>query len=109
MKKYWLLALIWTGFIFYLSSKTAPASSIGQGDSLFGYIAHFYLFGILGVLYYLSLKEAQVKREYFLALILLIGYALFDETHQLFTPGRTFQIIDLAIDSFSGLIIFYFK
>ena len=52
---------------------------------------------------------SEVKREYFLALILLIGYALFDETHQLFTPGRTFQIIDLAIDSFSGLIIFYFK
>jgi len=44
-----------------------------------------------------------------LAAGLAFGYALLDETHQLFVPGRTFQLLDLGLDGLGislGLLIF---
>jgi VanZ family protein len=42
------------------------------------------------------------------SLVLVLGiselYALSDEIHQLFVPGRTFQLMDLALDLLGGVI-----
>ncbi len=38
-----------------------------------------------------------------LVVIIAMLYALSDETHQLFVPGRAFQVIDLVVD-FLGVL-----
>jgi len=42
------------------------------------------------------------------SLVLVLGltelYALSDEIHQLFVPGRTFQLMDLVLDLLGGVI-----
>ena len=42
------------------------------------------------------------------SLVLVLGltelYALSDEIHQLYVPGRTFQLMDLALDLLGGVI-----
>ena len=39
-----------------------------------------------------------------LALIIALGYALTDEIHQIFVPGRAFQLIDLTVNFFGILL-----
>ncbi len=39
-----------------------------------------------------------------LGIIICILYALSDELHQILTPGRTFKIYDIIIDSLGSVI-----
>ena len=40
----------------------------------------------------------------FLPLVLAIGYGLFDEIHQSFVPTRTFQVVDLVLNSAGAIL-----
>jgi len=70
--------------------------------------AHFFIFGILGVLAvnaYKSLKIRDNGKVAILAFATCVIYAITDEVHQLFVPGRAFEFTDIIIDS-SGSFIF---
>ncbi len=97
----WGPALIWMALIFYLSAQsqlpTAPESWL---DTLLKKSAHFLVYAVLARLYlrglgfYRSLPVPAAG----LALLLAALYAVTDEFHQAFTPGRTPRVTDWLID-----------
>lgn len=130
---WWLLTLIWCYVIFFQSSKPAVESSSESTmivdlinrhfKGSFGYgkvvvsenfvrkSAHFLEYYILGSLLFMSFlrRDKLFKTIYFAALSGLF-YALSDEIHQYFVPGRAMRLLDVVIDSaglFTGIYILY--
>lgn len=65
-------------------------------------VAHFSIYMLLGVLSYMLFKVGYEKREKFSALYAILmcaAYAITDEVHQIFVPGRSGMIRDVLIDS----------
>lgn len=64
-------------------------------------MAHFTEFFLLGCSCYLALTSfTRIGRRALLYLILFcIAYAISDEVHQLFVPGRCLQLQDIIVDS----------
>ena len=67
--------------------------------------AHFFLYFFLGVLVIHALKMIGVawRRGWILALLICILYAISDEVHQMFVPGRGPQVRDVLIDGAGSL------
>ena len=61
-------------------------------------LAHTFEYFILGFLVFKNLKNFDIKNKYTITLLFCFGYAVFDEIHQLFINGRTFQIYDIIMD-----------
>ncbi len=68
--------------------------------------AHFLEFALLGILVYYLVKSYNLPLK--LCVVISLAYALIfaisDEVHQLFIPGRSGRIVDVIID-FGGSII----
>lgn len=105
---YWLPTFIWAVVIFSFSSLTTPSTSrIFWQDFIVKKSAHIIIYSIFTVLVHRSLKNTtSLKGNYlFLAsLCIVILYAISDEFHQSFTPGREPTLRDAIIDSVSSLI-----
>ena len=69
-------------------------------------LAHFSIFGFLGLVLSIIFTTIGFEKSKVFALALSIStiYALFDEFHQLFVPGRGAEFKDVLID-FSGALI----
>ena len=109
-----ILVIIWMTFIFIMSSFNSTESSNQSSfivDIITNFIkisnvelltliirklAHFTEYFILGMLVYNMTTSYNKKRH--LAIIICFMYALSDEIHQLFVPGRSCQILDMTID-----------
>lgn len=65
-------------------------------------LAHFTLYFILGLLVFNYIKYFNNK-TILISLIICILYAVTDEIHQLFIPGRAGQVFDVFIDTFGSL------
>ena len=120
-----LFAVLWMGFIFYMSHQPAKISS-AQSDNVMHIIkkvskseeiknninsfivrkgAHMFLFCVLGILLFGSVYNGDnILKSVFIALLLAFLYACSDEYHQTFVVGRTGQFNDVLID-FSGAFI----
>ena len=63
--------------------------------------AHLLVYFVLGYLMIYTLKEFRLvdKRTYIYAVILCMLYAVSDEVHQYFVPGRSAGVIDVVIDT----------
>jgi VanZ family protein len=79
------------------------AASVDLCHNLIRKAAHFTEYGIL---FWLLVRGPMVRRPY-LALMLCVVYALTDEGHQAFAPGRTASLYDVALDS-SGALFSHF-
>lgn len=96
---YWLPAVLWAGLIFYLSGRTG-----GELHSLFPFFTsfdwgHLVAYFVLGFLISLAIRKTwQVKHPVFVTVLLCLLYGISDEIHQIYVPGRTFQLIDLVND-----------
>lgn len=92
-------ALVIMGLIFALSSIPGKIiSSTVVGNEQAEISGHFILFMVLCIAYYKATKNI------FLSIFLTIAYAVFDELHQIFTPGRSSSLFDVGVDSFGALI-----
>lgn len=105
MKKKYLPALVMMGIIFIFSSCNADLSAI-QSQMVVNYLkefipvnsflvrklAHFSLFFVLGFTIYLLTKN--YKRTFIITSL----YAIGDEVHQYFVPGRSCELRDVVID-----------
>lgn len=67
-------------------------------------LAHFSEFCLLGILIYLNVIEYRKNKTILLSIVFAFIYAISDEVHQLFVPGRAFAIMDILIDT-SGAIL----
>lgn len=68
--------------------------------------AHASEYMILCFLLYFAVSSYPVnrKKSMLLALLLTVFYAMTDEVHQLFVPGRSGRITDVAIDTAGALV-----
>ncbi len=89
----WLPVVAWASLIFALSSVAGLASGLGTLDLVLRKAAHAGEYAILG-----SLLLRAIGRELpsFVAGVL---YAVSDELHQHFVPGRVGAPLDVAIDA----------
>ncbi len=106
--KYWFPVLLWATFIFFISSlpgTAVPDLFFGQ-DILF----HIFEYAILVLFLNHALKNFQLadlsrkSKRIFLVILACLIYAISDELHQQFVPGRTSSISDVIFDSI-GIVI----
>lgn len=105
-----ITAFLTAGIIFYLSS--IPASGYPSGLGINTKIYHFGIYGILGFFVSMAIIRGKIENKYLIiiALLLSIAYAITDEIHQFFVPGRHTAIKDVFIDStgvLASVVIYY--
>jgi VanZ family protein len=83
----------WAALIFVLSSIPDLGTGLGGWDVLLRKLAHAAEFAILGALLVRALRRPGW------AVALGIAYAVSDELHQSFVPGRQGSALDVALDS----------
>lgn len=104
----WLPALAWAALIFRLSNgPTGPLPSwwFPQADK----VIHAGLFGTLSLLLYFALRQAPAwrpRRAAAFAFLLAVLYGSSDEVHQLFTPSRSSDLLDVAADATGAACVF---
>lgn len=126
----WMLVFLWMGTIFYLSAQPAHQSaglSNGITAKIIGVVeeiapklainqdtfnhlirknAHFFAYLLLGILTLHAMRRSGVRgwKGAILALGICVLYAISDEVHQLFVPGRSGEVRDVLIDSAGALV-----
>ena len=109
----YLPALVWAIIIFYLSGVHSLRIAQNPGwDEVLRSLAHVFFYFVLMILILLAPKFGGLKSEknhLRTAIILGLGYALFDEYHQSLVPTRDASFLDLGLDSLGiliGLLLF---
>lgn len=102
---YFPLFIYWAILFVATTLPAAELPKTGVNDK----IEHFLAYLILAVLLNLTLMfqnkySTLKKRAWLYTLIFSISYAVLDEVHQLFIPGRDCDILDWISDS-SGVLI----
>lgn len=125
--KLWIsyaLVVGWMAVIFVLSSEGHDASS-GRSDAIVQALqamgvswqvdlltfltrkaAHTVAYLMLGVLAFNVVRQYRLSGRMTVAVSVLVValYAMSDEIHQLFVPGRSGEVRDVLIDSAAGLL-----
>lgn len=115
----WLPVLLWAAVIFIASANSNPykvlparwiepcfSTEAGSPScaELLGRVFHTGEYAILAILISRALIWHRNLR--FSNLLFVLGlvelFALSDEIHQLYVPGRAFQLLDLALDLLGG-------
>ena len=107
---YWLPLFAWMGLIFWFSSQPQPIdlpeswleTLVGKGGHVLGYAG-------LSLLWWRALAARwgrHDRRAVALAFLLTVLYAVSDEYHQTFVPGRSGSPVDVLIDAAgAGLVL----
>lgn len=127
-----ILLISWMGLVFYFSSEVGNESSTTSGNTIrkiitffnddikveeLNYIveiyqplvrkmAHFTLYTVGGFLIFNFINKFKISKLKKIIISILIGviYAITDEIHQYFVPGRSSKLLDVIIDS-GGIIV----
>jgi len=123
IKRHWriIIPILIMGIIFYFSScQSATSESLskpiadffGLSHELTRKIAHFILFASLGASWAYYLRVLGRFTPGFTALgslLFVFAYAVLDEIHQIFIPGRAGLFSDVLLDAVAGIVgIFVF-
>ncbi len=98
----WGPVVLWAGLIFIVSGIPSLSSGLGLWDFVLRKIAHMVEFGFLAVLVIRALTKTV--QNWPAVRLLGVGaaasflYAISDEVHQYFVPGRTASFGDVLID-----------
>lgn len=104
-QKFWFPLILYSGIIFYASS--VPRVKTPLQEIQFDKFLHIFIylpFGFLLARLIAHTKESVSRRM--LLIIVLLGsfvYGLSDEIHQIFVPGRRFEIIDIIANTLGGV------
>lgn len=125
MKIWYKIALLiaWMGLIFLFSNEVADSSSERSGaivdviarsvswsQDILTFLtrkaAHMFIYFVLGVLMFNVVKEFPLskKRAVLLSVLFVMLYAITDEFHQTFVPGRSAELRDVLIDTTAGAV-----
>lgn len=128
-----VLLVIWMAFIFSMSSQNSEVSSNTSGEAIRVVLsiipkfneqpeevkvnvveklqfitrksAHFIAYMIFGIISMLLLLQyGKINKKPLLAFLICVAFAISDEVHQLFVPGRSGQLKDVMIDSSGSLV-----
>ena len=123
------LSILWMVLIYSMSAKTASASTedsmfitdyiikfffsnpsdefLSFAENIIRKIAHFTEYAVLSILLTLTLKSFGLTlKKSALAVLISFLYAISDEIHQYFVPGRAGRAFDVLIDT-SGAFVGY--
>jgi VanZ family protein len=89
----WAPVVAWAAVIFTLSSIPDLGTGLGGWDLVLRKIAHAAEFALLAALLVRAVRRPG------LAIALGVAYAVTDELHQSFVPGRAGAPLDVLIDS----------
>jgi len=89
----WAPVVLWAAVIFAFSSVPDLGTGLGTWDLVLRKLAHAAEFAVLGVLLLRALRDARS------AFAAGVAYAVTDEVHQHFVPGRLGSPVDVAIDA----------
>jgi VanZ family protein len=121
----WILVVLWMLLIFFLSGQPAVDSKALSSDTAVWIVqivekicpdlemqttdihsplrkmAHFFLYFVLGIFFTQALEEKKGtgKKIWVRVVLACVLYAMFDEFHQAFVPGRGAQWSDVLLDS----------
>lgn len=127
MKIYYkyLLVVVWMIAIFLLSNEVSEISSGRSGvivsvlvnsfhadlsETFLTFLtrkaAHIIAYLILGILLFNVIQgyKLSLLRTVLLSIVIALGYAVLDEVHQLFVPGRSGELRDVFIDTAAALV-----
>lgn len=95
-----------TIFLYNIIEGLGLSISMDNLHLLIRKLAHFSEYFILGLLVFLALTPYKIsfKQKLLVVLCVGVGFAIIDETIQLFIPGRAGSIFDVAIDSLGVLL-----
>lgn len=95
----WAAPLIWMLLIFLFSHQPSlPSAPAAWLDLLVKKSLHALAYAILGLLWLRALRETALRHPAAWAFAIGVAYALSDEWHQRFVPGRSGRLLDVAID-----------
>jgi VanZ family protein len=103
----WVPALLWAAAIFALSAQPdLPRAPLSLLDLLLKKSAHLAEYAVLAVLLHHALGPLSRGQRARLALAwaLAVLYAVSDEVHQSFVPGRTATPVDVVVDGVGALL-----
>jgi VanZ family protein len=89
----WTPVVVWAAVIFAFSSVPDLGTGLGTWDLVLRKLAHGVEFAVLGALLLRALRDELP------ALVAGIAYAVTDELHQHFVPGRVGAPLDVLLDS----------
>ena len=99
----WLPVVSWMGLIFLLSAQPdLPRTGAGWLDPFLSAGAHMFLFAVLAML--LARAVGARPGQMAIAFTLAMVYALSDEFHQMFVPGRHADGLDLLWDGLGAAL-----
>ncbi|MBN1408142.1 MAG: VanZ family protein [Calditrichaceae bacterium] len=96
----WILVMIAITIESSISNISLPDMGITFTDKL----AHFMVFAIMGWTLTRGMLLSKIKYPIIIAVVIGFIFAVTDEWHQSFVPGRDADVIDVIADLF-GLIV----
>lgn len=102
--------VLWAAVIFAFSSfPTSSTSEIYWQDFIVKKLAHITEYAVLTILTYRAFWNSgySKKNALFSAVAFAIFYAITDEIHQSFTPGREPHVRDIVFDTIGALGVVY--
>ncbi len=111
-----LITILIMLFIFWQSAMPAAVSELESGsivsrlaewlqadEDLVSFVvrksAHFTEFLILGVSLFLTVRDLRKRVSFWIPWAIGAAYAVSDEVHQHFVPGRSCEVRDMIIDA----------
>jgi VanZ family protein len=96
----WTAVGLWAAVIF--SASSLPGSQV---PGRFGTLAHFIEYAVLAALVFAALRldRSELSSAVF-AVAIASAYAVTDELHQAFVPGRVPDVADWAVDTAGATI-----
>lgn len=105
---YKYLALIYALLIFVVSavpSITPPTFVFVLEDKILHFIEYSIFSALLFLAFFTSGKEFLKKHVFLISSLIGIAYAVSDELHQKFVPGRSCEFFDFLADSLGIIVI----
>jgi len=100
--RFWYPPIIWGLIIFTFSAQTTPStSSVQWQDFSVKKFAHVVEYSIFAMLIFRGLYNSgiKLKKALLISFLFPVLYAVTDEFHQSFTPGREPHIRDVIFDT----------
>jgi len=99
----WAFAVVMMAVIFGFSSiPSAEMPRFDWADALFKKAGHVVVYSLLALAFWHGL--GYDRNKLWLAWVMAFGYAILDEFHQSFVPGRHAWWVDVAIDSIAAAL-----
>jgi VanZ family protein len=107
----WLPVIGWMGAIFYVSGIPHLNSGLGVWDLILRKLAHMFEYAVLTGLLFRAIHRTWSKLSFGemarWSFLISFVYAISDEIHQAFVPGRGPSFKDVLFDSLGILFLIF--